>query len=65
MINYCNEKLQQVFIEMTLKEEQEEYKREVSDAFPAPPLLDDFQADARSFFLLRHNFLAVVPRWEH
>lgn len=50
---------------MTLKEEQEEYKREVSDAFPAPPLLDDFQADARSFFLLRHNFLAVVPRWEH
>ncbi|XP_039079056.1 unconventional myosin-Ia [Hyaena hyaena] len=28
VINYCNEKLQQVFIEMTLKEEQEEYKRE-------------------------------------
>uniref|UniRef100_G3U7T6 Unconventional myosin-Ia n=1 Tax=Loxodonta africana TaxID=9785 RepID=G3U7T6_LOXAF len=30
VINYCNEKLQQVFIEMTLKEEQEEYKREKS-----------------------------------
>ncbi|XP_067832539.1 unconventional myosin-Ib-like [Heptranchias perlo] len=28
VINYCNEKLQQVFIEMTLKEEQEEYIRE-------------------------------------
>ncbi|XP_021060664.1 unconventional myosin-Ia [Mus pahari] len=28
VINYCNEKLQQVFIELTLKEEQEEYKRE-------------------------------------
>ncbi|XP_074076897.1 unconventional myosin-Ia [Macrotis lagotis] len=28
VINYCNEKLQQVFIEMTLKEEQEEYKKE-------------------------------------
>ncbi|XP_037702009.1 unconventional myosin-Ia [Choloepus didactylus] len=28
VINYCNEKLQQVFIEMTLKEEQEEYNRE-------------------------------------
>ncbi|XP_045685202.1 unconventional myosin-Ia [Phyllostomus hastatus] len=28
VINYCNEKLQQVFIEITLKEEQEEYKRE-------------------------------------
>ncbi|XP_023967778.2 unconventional myosin-Ia isoform X2 [Chrysemys picta bellii] len=28
VINYCNEKLQQVFILMTLKEEQEEYVRE-------------------------------------
>jgi hypothetical protein len=28
-INYCNEKLQQVFIELTLKQEQEEYHREV------------------------------------
>ncbi|XP_066225554.1 unconventional myosin-Ia [Saccopteryx leptura] len=28
VINYCNEKLQQVFIEITLKEEQEEYERE-------------------------------------
>jgi len=27
-INYCNEKLQQLFIELTLKTEQEEYKRE-------------------------------------
>ena len=30
IINYCNEKLQQVFIELTLKLEQEEYVREVS-----------------------------------
>lgn len=29
-INYCNEKLQQIFILMTLKEEQEEYVREVT-----------------------------------
>ncbi|KAM4797052.1 unconventional myosin-Ia [Rhinophrynus dorsalis] len=28
IINYCNEKLQQIFIQMTLKEEQEEYARE-------------------------------------
>lgn len=28
IINYCNEKLQQVFIELTLKSEQEEYIRE-------------------------------------
>lgn len=27
-INYCNEKLQQLFIELTLKSEQEEYFRE-------------------------------------
>jgi myosin-1 len=27
-INYCNEKLQQVFVELTLKQEQEEYARE-------------------------------------
>lgn len=27
-INYCNEKLQQLFIELTLKTEQEEYRRE-------------------------------------
>lgn len=27
-INYCNEKLQQLFIELTLKSEQEEYKKE-------------------------------------
>ena len=29
IINYCNEKLQQLFIELTLKTEQEEYVREV------------------------------------
>ncbi|XP_022240517.1 unconventional myosin-Ib-like isoform X3 [Limulus polyphemus] len=28
IINYCNEKLQQIFIELTLKQEQEEYIRE-------------------------------------
>ena len=27
-INYCNEKLQQLFIELVLQQEQEEYKRE-------------------------------------
>ena len=28
VINYCNEKLQQIFIQLTLKSEQEEYVRE-------------------------------------
>lgn len=32
IINYCNEKLQQIFILMTLKEEQEEYIQEVPPA---------------------------------
>ena len=27
-INYCNEKLQQLFIELVLKQQQEEYERE-------------------------------------
>ena len=31
IINFCNEKLQQIFIELTLKEEQEEYIKEVQD----------------------------------
>lgn len=63
VINYCNERLQQVFIELTLKEEQEEYKREVSGA-PARPArpAKDFQMHA---FLLDHNFPLIVPRWEH
>ena len=30
MINYCNERLQQLFLELTLGSEQDEYIREVS-----------------------------------
>lgn len=33
IINYCNEKLQQIFIELTLQSEQEEYVREVSSCY--------------------------------
>lgn len=42
-INYCNEKLQQLFIELTLKSEQEEYESEgiavraSTFSFVAPP----------------------------
>nr|XP_033811485.1 unconventional myosin-Ih isoform X1 [Geotrypetes seraphini] len=35
-INYCNEKLQQLFIEMTLKAEQEEYETEGIQWEPVP-----------------------------
>lgn len=40
-INYCNEKLQQLFIELTLKSEQEEYESEgiaVRAQIPSLPL---------------------------
>ncbi|ALC42993.1 Myo61F, partial [Drosophila busckii] len=33
-INYCNEKLQQLFIELTLKSEQDEYRREGIEWIP-------------------------------
>ena len=36
IINYCNEKLQQVFIELTLMLEQEEYEREVGNSLAEP-----------------------------
>lgn len=44
-INYCNEKLQQVFIDLVLKQEQEEYKREgiewtPIDYFNNQPIID-------------------------
>lgn len=32
-INYCNEKLQQLFIQLTLKSEQEEYEMEGIEVF--------------------------------
>uniref|UniRef100_A0AAX7VBV9 Myosin IHb n=1 Tax=Astatotilapia calliptera TaxID=8154 RepID=A0AAX7VBV9_ASTCA len=35
-INYCNEKLQQLFIELTLKSEQEEYEMEGIEWEPVP-----------------------------
>ncbi|XP_032517084.2 unconventional myosin ID [Danaus plexippus] len=35
-INYCNEKLQQLFIELVLKQEQEEYSREGITWTPVP-----------------------------
>lgn len=33
-INYCNEKLQQLFIELTLRSEQEEYRKEGIEVTP-------------------------------
>lgn len=36
-INYCNEKLQQLFIELTLKSEQEEYEAEGIEVNPPLP----------------------------
>ena len=49
---------------MTLKEEQEEYKREVNEAFLLAFLSDDVR-HMPDLFLLCHNFLSIVPSWEH
>lgn len=55
IINYCNEKLQQIFIELTLKEEQEEYIREVMFKFIC--LYDHFLPTYQYM-----PFLGTVPR---
>ena len=51
IINYCNEKLQQIFIELTLQSEQEEYVREVGTLtckLPTyPPLIQHFALSER------------------
>ena len=39
-INYCNEKLQQLFIELTLRSEQEEYLKEGIEVSWAGGLMD-------------------------
>ena len=41
IINYCNEKLQQVFIELTLMLEQEEYEREVGNSLTETLIIID------------------------
>ena len=41
-INYCNEKLQQLFIELTLKEEQQEYRKEgIKVSFYLKPMYEN------------------------
>lgn len=40
-INYCNEKLQQLFIQLTLKAEQEEYQAEDIEVILLTPSLKD------------------------
>ena len=47
-INYVNEKLQQIFIELTLKNEQEEYRHEVTT------LALSFNLSIRGIQKLRH-----------
>ncbi len=50
-INYCNEKLQQLFIELVLKQEQAEYERE------GITWVEVIQAHALSCMLYTHRVL--------
>jgi myosin I len=48
-INYVNEKLQQIFIEFTLKNEQDEYAREGIQWTPIPFFNNKIVRDCNSF----------------
>ncbi|KAJ5395028.1 Myosin tail 2 [Penicillium crustosum] len=71
-INYVNEKLQQIFIQLTLKAEQDEYAREQINAPPGVfAALNDACATAHAdsgaadqTFVGRLNFLSQNPNFE-
>jgi len=44
-INYCNEKLQQLFITLTLRSEQDEYQREGIEVGPVVHCHEDSTID--------------------
>uniref|UniRef100_A0A8D3CW81 Myosin IHb n=1 Tax=Scophthalmus maximus TaxID=52904 RepID=A0A8D3CW81_SCOMX len=60
-INYCNEKLQQLFIRLTLKSEQEEYEMEgieVTSLFSPPLYLSDISdGNCNECDILKKSFL--------
>lgn len=69
-INYCNEKLQQLFIELVLKQEQEEYNREGIEwtnieYFNNQIICDLVEAPHKGkiFFMLRHCKIWFISRF--
>lgn len=67
-INYCNEKLQQLFIELTLKSEQEEYEAEgiaVSAGLQvSPSIIGSHQSLGEAPGPHDDVFLPFTPQWE-
>ena len=49
LINYCNEKLHQIFIELTLKSEQEEYLREGKGSLDTNQGASKFELGSRQY----------------
>lgn len=65
-INYCNEKLQQLFIDMVLKQEQEEYKKEGIEWSPIPyfnnqPIIDLIEKNPGILKLLDETCMVGNP----
>ena len=56
IINYCNEKLQQIFIELTLEEEQNEYVKEVSKVIVIMlPYTSNIKKSLKIHYLLKYK----------
>lgn len=60
-INYCNEKLQQLFIQLTLKSEQEEYEAEGIGVHVIFPHTDIYLSYSIRFYLVNMYNMAFVP----
>lgn len=59
-INYCNEKLQQLFIQLTLASEQEEYEAEGIEVIPPHVCLHRLVLDLTP----QSDFYHFFPQWE-
>ena len=60
-INYCNEKLQQLFVELVLKQEQEEYNKEGVEWVHVSLLqLNPAQTEFHHIFRLKAKFTLII-----
>lgn len=66
-INYCNEKLQQLFIKLTLKSEQEEYETEGIAVRPLPASTNKFIGGYEYLlftYLVKFSPPNIMSQWE-